>query len=68
MELKRAYDTDILVRDLKELNISFDDDSDDAKVVDFRAKTTVSITKEPETVKDTEDTDIASAIIQEYIP
>ena len=26
MELKRAYDTDILVRDLKELNISFDDD------------------------------------------
>lgn len=30
-------------------DISFDDDSDDAKVVDFRANTTVSITKEAET-------------------
>ena len=45
-------------------DISFDDDSDDAKVVDFRAKTTVSIRKEPETVKDTEDTEISREDVQ----
>ncbi len=53
-------------------DISFEDESDDAKVVDFRANKTASITKETEMIRASEDADVSPeagiAVTEEQAP
>ncbi|MBP3295207.1 MAG: DNA mismatch repair protein MutL, partial [Lachnospiraceae bacterium] len=53
-------------------DISFDDDNDDAKVVDFRANKNASITKETEMIRAAEDADVSPeagiAVTEEQAP